>query len=513
MSGFSRRRLGTVAAVVAVVLSSTAVFAAPAGAVTGDASTNGSGAVVKLGNTSGACSGVLVSAQWVLTSATCFPNATPYAPPAEATTATLGRANLATGTDGHVVAVAELIPQPGRPITLARLATPVPDVLTASLATTPPQAGDSVFIAGYGRTAAEWVPDQIHYATVTVDTVDATTLAISSTTGPTTCKGDAGGPAWRTTAAGDELLGLHDSSWQGGCLGESETRTGATEIRVDDLHDALTQQITSPILARYLDLGGAASFLGAPVGGEYAIAGGTGQDYEHGAIYYSPATGSHFMEGPILAHYLELGGPAALGFPYVDETPTADTIGRYNHFNRPDGVSIYWSPATGAHEVQGAIRDKWIELGWETVVGYPLTDETTAADGVGRYNDFSNVSIYYTPETGAHEILGDIRAKWQELGGVNAFGYPITDELTTPDGVGRYNHFSSNTSIYWTPATGAHLIGGAIRDTWASLGWENSPLGYPISDEYDIPGGRRNDFQHGNITWNASNGTTQVAII
>ena len=32
---------------------------------------------------------------------------------------------------------------------------------------------------------------------------------------------------------------------------------------------------------------------------------------------------------------------------------------------RPD-CSIYWHPDTGAHEVFGAIRGKWAELGWET---------------------------------------------------------------------------------------------------------------------------------------------------
>ncbi|MFD2414989.1 trypsin-like serine protease [Amycolatopsis pigmentata] len=459
MSGFSRRRLGATATAVAVALSSAAVFASPAGAVTGDASPDGgSGAVVKLSNTSGACSGVLVAAQWVLTSTTCFPNATPYAAPPVATTATLGRGNLATGTDGHVVAVTELVPQPSRPIMLARLATPVTDVFIAPLATTPPQVGDSIFIGGYGRTATEWVPDQLHFATVTVDTLGTTTLAISSSTGPTTCKGDAGGPAWRTTATGaTELLALHHTSWQGGCFGETETRTGATETRIDDLHDTLTQQTTSPILARYLDLGGAPSFLGAPVGGEFTVAEGRGQGYEHGAIYYSPATGPHDVQGPILAKYQEFNGPVGLGFPINDQSITPDGIGRYNHFNRPDEASIYWSPSTGAHEIQGAIRGKWASMGWETGPGYPTTDETSTADGVGRFNDFTN-----------------------------------------------------NTSIYWTPTTSVHAVAGTIRDTWTSLGRETSALGYPTSDEYDIPGGRRSDFQNGYITWNASNNTTQV---
>jgi uncharacterized protein with LGFP repeats len=48
-------------------------------------------------------------------------------------------------------------------------------------------------------------------------------------------------------------------------------------------------------------------------------------------------------------------------------------------------------------------------------------------------------------------------------------GYPVTDETGTPDGIGRFNHFSNAASIYWTPSTGAWSIHGAIRDKWASL--------------------------------------------
>ena len=38
------------------------------------------------------------------------------------------------------------------------------------------------------------------------------------------------------------------------------------------------------------------------------------------------------------------------------------------------------------------------------------------------------------------------------------------------------------------------------------MGWELSSLGYPVSNEYAIPGGRRSDFQHGSITYRFSDG-------
>jgi uncharacterized protein with LGFP repeats len=174
--------------------------------------------------------------------------------------------------------------------------------------------------------------------------------------------------------------------------------------------------------------------------------------------------------------------------------------------------SAYWSPDTPASLVEGLIRDKWQEHGAEAgVLGYPRTDELPTPDGAGRFNHFRGAdgSIYWTPWTGAHEIRGLIKAKWAQLGWeTGPLGYPRTDELGTPDGVGRFNHFDrSNGSVYWTPSTGAHEIRGAIKDRWAQLGWEGSYLGYPTSDEYAVPEGRRSDFQHGYVIWHAATGT------
>src|SRR5262249_28411227 len=107
---------------------------------------------------------------------------------------------------------------------------------------------------------------------------------------------------------------------------------------------------------------------------------------------------------------------------------------------------------------------------------------------------------------GAHEVHGDIRAKWSSMGWeTSVLGYPTTDETSTPDGIGRYNHFQGG-SIYWTPSLGAHEVQGLIHDFWANQGWEQGALGYPTSDEYSVPQGRRSDFQHGTVTYNTSTG-------
>ena len=176
--------------------------------------------------------------------------------------------------------------------------------------------------------------------------------------------------------------------------------------------------------------------------------------YEHGAIY---ANGMNVVEvhGNIWSKYSALGAEkSVLGYPITDENTTPDKIGRYNHFQ---GGSIYWTPKTGAHEVHGAIWDKWKSLGWEkSVLGYPITDESTTPDKIGRYNHFQNGSIYWTPKTGAHEIHGTIRDLWKSLGWEKSnLCYPITDELNLPDGKGKYSRFQGG-EIHWYPEIGAY---------------------------------------------------------
>jgi hypothetical protein len=151
-----------------------------------------------------------------------------------------------------------------------------------------------------------------------------------------------------------------------------------------------------------------------------------------------------------------------------------------------------------------AIDDKFAQLGGiQGFLGAPSGPEQSAPDGIGRYRHFTHGSIYWAPKPGAHEVHGLIRDKWASLGWERSFlGYPQTDETPTPDRSGRFNHFQGG-SIYWTPATSAHEVHGAIRGKWADLGWERSGLGYPVSDEVSVPGGtiRCSQFQRGLIYW------------
>jgi hypothetical protein len=170
------------------------------------------------------------------------------------------------------------------------------------------------------------------------------------------------------------------------------------------------------------------------------------------------------------------------------------------------GTSCNGSPAT-----VGEIDKKYRALGGcGSFLGAPITPEQTPPDGAGRYSVFQNGSIYWSPSTGAFEVHGVIRDKYRDLGWeAGLLGYPITDETTTPDGVGRFNVFQSG-SVYWSPATGAHEVHGRIRDAYRDAGWEAGPLGYPTSDEYAVTEGRKSDFEHGSIIWNSQTDATRV---
>ena len=79
------------------------------------------------------------------------------------------------------------------------------------------------------------------------------------------------------------------------------------------------------------------------------------------------------------------------------------------------------------------------------------------------------------------------------------FGQPMIDMALGSDARGYYRHFQQG-SIFWLPAWGAHEVHGTIRDKYASMGWESSYLGYPVTDEVqgDV---RYNNFENGTIQW------------
>ncbi|MCX4860727.1 trypsin-like serine protease [Streptomyces canus] len=253
MSG-KRPRNAWTGALLTVVLSAGALSGSAAQAVDGDATADGVysfSAKIDVGGGVRSCSGTLLNNQWMITAASCFTEdptkfaSLPAGAPALKSTATIGRTNL-TGTTGEVRQITQLIPRTDRDLVLAKLNAPVYGVSFLHPATTVPTTGDSLKGTGYGRTKDTWVPNQLHTASYTAGTVEATGLGIGGTP---VCKGDTGGPVLREKNGRPELAAIVTNSWQGGCLGTdpAETRTGAAASRVDDIRAWLTENTASTL--------------------------------------------------------------------------------------------------------------------------------------------------------------------------------------------------------------------------------------------------------------------------
>lgn len=99
-----------------------------------------------------------------------------------------------------------------------------------------------------------------------------------------------------------------------------------------------------------------------------------------------------------------------------------------------------------------------------------------------------------------YTLCGEIKDKYNSVGGQQSFLLaPKSGMILNPDGVGMRAEFV-NGFIYWHPETGAHIVSTHFSTAWQAHGWESGVLGYPTSDEYDVPRfGRKQEFQHGHI--------------
>ncbi|MER5775475.1 S1 family peptidase [Streptomyces sp. NPDC002039] len=191
-------------------------------------------------DTARSCTATLIDQNWVATAASCFAatpgDTVPAGKPQQSATVTFNSGQVATITD--------LKPRADRDLVLARLDKPITAITPADLATTAPTADTEVSSAGYGYTQTLWglgvsKPNKAAFKVTAVNT--ATVDIVGKSANDAICKGDTGAPI--LNAAGG-FVAVASRSWQGGCIGESETRTNAITARTDDVAGWI-QQITS----------------------------------------------------------------------------------------------------------------------------------------------------------------------------------------------------------------------------------------------------------------------------
>ena len=252
---------------------------------------------------------------------------------------------------------------------------------------------------------------------------------------------------------------------------------------------------------------GGVTKLGLPTTGEVGVPGGVTQDFSRGyTVTWTAAGGTRLVAGGIRDAWLARGGArGALGMPRTDEAATPDTGGRFSEFT---GGSVVWTPSAGAVVFTGPIGTRWAaEGGVDSALGLPQNAPKATSDGRGQVVRFSSGAsiLQTTGATQAFLVRGGVGDRWTVLGGVSGLGLPVTDETNLGTGAGVYQVFAKG-KIFWSPTTGAQAVYGAIGAAYDALGAEYSRLGLPTRAEYNVPGGTRADFQHGELSWSSTTG-------
>jgi hypothetical protein len=246
--------------------------------------------------------------------------------------------------------------------------------------------------------------------------------------------------------------------------------------------------------------------LGAPAGAVVfdAAVGAYSQPHEQGLVMYRDGLGTAFeMHGAIHRFYAGFDRKADLGYLTSDErTASRSRGGRKNTFS---SGAIYWSAGTGPVPVLDRIYLSYEDIVGVDLIGFPLRPAAAVPGGLEQ--EFQSGRMYHRAgEATAHEVHGAILARFLQLGGVGRWGFPVSDEqavLRDGQSVGRLSEFE-NATFYWSPATGAFEVHGDIRKRYQDLRGPAGELGFPTSDELDIPGvagARFNTFQNGSLCW------------
>lgn len=259
---------------------------------------------------------------------------------------------------------------------------------------------------------------------------------------------------------------------------------------------------------------GGYSWIGAATGAEITGLTGSGasQTFQGGTIFWSASTGAYLVRAEILTTYANLGWEEGkLGYPVGAEV-TRSSGARSQSFQNG---AIDWTASSGAHATVGAIRQLWQQTGWEKgVLGYPTAEELTGLALGGASQSFQGGTALWSSDTGAYYVKGAIRDKYRSVGWENSsIGYPVTNEHTGQVRGGAWQDFR-NATILWSPATGANIVQGAIRSAWASQDYQSGWLGYPTSDEISDPlrsGEVFQNFEGGQVHWVSS--TDQIYFV
>jgi uncharacterized protein with LGFP repeats len=129
---------------------------------------------------------------------------------------------------------------------------------------------------------------------------------------------------------------------------------------------------------------------------------------------------------------------------------------------------------------------------------------------------FEKGSIYQGAGRGAHDMYGAIARKYTELrDSAGPLGFPVSDQATVHDADGNPGmEVSFETgAIELVDGDPARAVWGPIYTAWAQDGGVRGPLGFPISDVFQVDDtDQQCNFVHGQVTYNQSTGVVTVTV-
>lgn len=139
--------------------------------------------------------------------------------------------------------------------------------------------------------------------------------------------------------------------------------------------------------------------------------------------------------------------------------------------------------------------------------------ELPCKDDAGRYADFTNGSIYWKrgtdrayaiPKGGLYEAFSARKWELEEL------GFP-TARHAVVDGGGVQMFEGGQLLVQDGGRVQGYLVHGEIWKRYAAMGFEQGPLGWPVSEEHAVEGtdNIRQDFENGSLVWSP----TGVAVL
>ena len=137
-------------------------------------------------------------------------------------------------------------------------------------------------------------------------------------------------------------------------------------------------------------------------------------------------------------------------------------------------------------------------------LGDPITEAVAYAGGL-RQDFAGDGSIYWSQASGAHVVRGEVLNTYVAQGeATGALGWPTSDEVDIDAGSSAYQEFQpagtgGPAAIFWNIDLGAFSLDAGTYAYYTGLGGVSSFLGFPLGSTYDVPGTTSTDFQGGQI--------------